>query len=152
MMKDNKRFTHETVIMWDKKKNAFLCSLGNKTIEIAESLEFKKHDDMWTPNELFVASVEGFVKDAFIDLAKKNALEFLNYASTAQGVIEKVEDKFRFAEINIWPRIVVVSSGQIEKTKELIKLAGENCAIANLVTCKISVYPEIESSVLEKEF
>ena len=152
MMKDNKRFTHKTVITWDKKKNVFLCSLGNKTIEIAESLEFKKHDDMWTPNELFVASVEGFVKDAFIDLAKKNALEFLSYASNAQGVIEKVEDKLRFAEIKIRPRIVVASSGQIEKAKELIKLAGENCAIANLVTCKISVYSEIESSVLEKEF
>ncbi len=151
-MKDNKRFTHKTVMTWDKKKNAFLCSLANKTIEIAESLEFKKHDDMWTPKELFVVSVEGFVKDAFIDLAEKNALEFLSYASTAQGVIEKVEDKLRFTEIKIWPRIVVVSSGQIEKTKELIKLAGENCAIASLDTCKISVYPEIESSVLEKEF
>jgi organic hydroperoxide reductase OsmC/OhrA len=151
-MKDNKRFTHKTVITWDKKKNAFLCSLGKKTIEIAESLECKKHDDMWTPKELFVASIEGFVKDAFIDLAKNNGLEFLSYASTAQGVIEKAEDKLRFAEIKVWPSIVVASSGQIEKAKELIKLAGENCAIANLVTCKISVYPEIESSVLEKEF
>ena len=93
--------------------------------------------------ELFVVSVEGFVKDAFIDLAKKNGLAFLSYESTAQGVIEKVEGKLRFTEIKIWPWIVVASSGQIEKAKELIKLAGENSALLNLVKCKISIYPEI---------
>lgn len=143
-MKDNKRFTHKTVITWNEVKKTFLCSLGKKTIEIAESLECKKHDDIWTPKELFVASVEGSVKDAFMDLAKKNGLELLSYESTAQGVIEKVEDKLKFTEVKIWPRIAVASSGQIEKAKELIKLAGENCAITGLVTCKISVYPEIE--------
>ena len=143
-MKDNKRLTHKTVVTWNEAKKVFLCSLSNKTIEIAESLEFKKHDDMWTPKELFVASVGSFVKDAFIDLAKKKGLEFLSYASTAQGVIEKIEDKLKFTEVKIWPRIALASSGQIEKAKELIKLAGENCAITSLVTCKISVYPEIE--------
>jgi len=43
-MKNNKGFSHKTVITWDKKKKAFLCFPGKKTIEIAESLELKKHD------------------------------------------------------------------------------------------------------------
>jgi hypothetical protein len=29
---------------------------------------------MWTPEELFVASVEGIIKDAFVDTAKKATL------------------------------------------------------------------------------
>ncbi|MBU1928785.1 MAG: OsmC family protein [Candidatus Omnitrophica bacterium] len=142
--KSRKSFTHKTVITWNEKKKTFLCSLGKKTIEIAESLESKKHDDMWTPKELFVTSVEGFVKGAFIDLAKKNGLEFLSYESTAQGVIEKVENKFRFAEIKVWPRIAIVSSGQIEKAKELIELAGKNFFTSNFIRCKLSIYPEIK--------
>jgi organic hydroperoxide reductase OsmC/OhrA len=143
-MKDNKRFTHKAVIAWNEEKKVFLCSFGKQVIEIVESTESKKHDGMWTPEELFVVSVEGFVKDAFMNLARRSGLEFWSYESKAQGVIEKVKDNFKFTEIKIWPRIVVASSSQIGKAKELIGLAGESCAIESLITCKISVNPEIK--------
>jgi organic hydroperoxide reductase OsmC/OhrA len=141
---DNKRFTHKTVVTWDEEKKAFLCSLGKQTIEIAASPESKKHEGMWTPEELFVASIEGFIKDAFIDSAKRNNLEILSYESEKQGIVEKAGDKLMFTEIKIRPQIVVASSGQIEKAKELIELAGKNCFIPNFITCKVSVYPEIK--------
>jgi len=142
--KDNKRFTHKTVVVWNEEKKAFLCSLGKQTIEIVASPESKKHEGMWTPEELFVASVEGFIKDTFIDYAKRNNFEFLSYESEAEGVVEKVEDRLMFTEIKIRPQIVVASSGQVKKAKELIGLAGKNCFISNFITCKVSVYPKIK--------
>jgi len=142
--KDSKRFTHKTVITWDEEKQAFLCSVGNKTIEIVASQESKRHEGMLTPEELFVDSIAGFIKDAFIDSAKRNNLEILSYESEGHGIVEKVEDKFMFTEIKIRPQIVVATNGQVGKAKELIELAGENCAIVSLITCKIRVYPEIK--------
>ncbi len=58
----NKKGTHRAVVRWDKEKEVFLCSFGKNTIEIAESAECKKREGMWTPEELFVASIEGFLK------------------------------------------------------------------------------------------
>jgi len=151
-MKDNKRFTHKAVIAWNQTRKAFLCSLGKKTIEIAESLESKKHDDMWTPNELFVVSVEGFVKDAFMDSAKRNNLQVLSYESEGQGIVEKVEDKIMFTEIKIRPKIIVTADSQIEKARELIEIAGKNCFISNFITAKINIEPEIKIGMHYDEF
>ena len=145
--KDSKRFTHKTVITWDEEKQSFLCSIGNKTIEIAASSESKRHEGMLTPEELFVDSIEGFIKDAFIDSAKRNNLEILSYESEGHGIVEKVEDKLMFTEIKIRPQIVIASSIQARKAKELIESAGKNCPILNFLKCKVSIYPEIKIGV-----
>ena len=144
IIKGNKMSTHKTIVTWNEEKKTFLCSFGKQTIEVAASPESKKHEGMWTPEELFVASVQGFIKDAFVDYAKRSNFEFLSYESEAEGVMEKVEDNFMFTEIKIRPQIVVALSGQIEKAKELIELTRKNCFISNFIMCKVSVYPEIK--------
>jgi len=145
--KDKKRFTHMAVVTWSEEKKAFLCSFGKQTIEIAASQESKRHEGMLTSEELFVDSIEGFIKDAFIDSAKRNNLEILSYESEGHGIVEKVEDKLMFTEIKIRPQIVIASSIQAGKAKELIEFAGKNCPILNFLKCKVNIYPEIKIGV-----
>ena len=141
---ENKRVAHKVVVTWDDEKKAFLCSLGEKTIEIAASPESKKHEGIWTPEELFIASVEGFLKDAFVKYAKRNNFDFLSYESKAEGTIGKIGDRLMFSEIKLKPKIAVSSNGQIGKAKELINLAEKNCFMSNFITAKITVTPEIK--------
>jgi len=143
MQSKNRKGTHRAVVRWDKEKEVFLCSFGRNTIEIAESSECKKREGVWTPEELFIASIEGFLKDAFIDQAKRNNLDFLNYESKVEGIITKVKGKLTFSEIKIRPRITVSSNQQIEKAIELIELAEKDCFKSDFITAKITVYPEI---------
>ena len=145
MLEDNKSSGHKAVITWNEKRKAFLCSVGNKTIEIVASKESKRHDDMVTPEELFVDSIKGFIKDAFLESAKRSSIKIISYDSEGQGIVGRDGEKLFFTEIKIRPRIVVATRGQIERVKELINLAGRNCAIASLITCRINVYPEIET-------
>jgi len=144
MRKENKIVTHKAVVTWDDKKEAFLCSLGKKTIEIAASPESKKHEGIWTPEELFIASVEGFLKDSFVNHAKRNSFNFLSYETKAEGTIEKIGDKLVFSEIKINPKIAVKLNSQIKKAKELIGLAEKDCFVSDFITAKITVYPEIK--------
>ena len=139
-METNKR---RAIVKWDKEKEVFLCSFGKNTIEIAESAECKKGEGTWTSEELFVASIEGFLKNAFIDQAKKNNFDFLNYTSMATGMITRSKGKLAFSEIKIRPRITVSSNRQIEKAIELIELAEKDCFKADFITAKIIVCPEI---------
>ncbi len=143
MQSENKKGTHRAVVRWDKERKVFLCSIGKNTLEIAESVECKKREGIWTPEELFVASIEGFLKNAFIDQAKKSNFDFLKYESKAKGAITKAKGKLAFSEIEIRPRIAVSSNRQIEKAIELIELAEKVCFKSDFITAKITVCPEI---------
>ena len=152
MVENNKRLIHKAVITWNEEKKAFLCSVGNKTIEIVASQESKRHEGMLTPEELFVDSIEGFIKAAFMDSAKRNNLEVLSYKSEGQGIVKKVEDKIMFTKIKIRPKIIVAVDSQVEKAKELIDIAGKNCFISNFITAKINIEPEIKIGMYYDEF
>lgn len=141
--KGNKDSIHKSVVAWDEKEKVFLCSIGHKTIKIAASLDTKTHDDMVTPEELFVDSIEGFIKDAFLDSAKRDSIKIVSYDSEGQGIIGKDGDKLIFTEIKIRPRIVVSKDSQIKKAQEIIKQTVNTCGVSSFIKSKISVYPEI---------
>ena len=141
--KKNRKFVYKTTVTWREEKKGFLCSFGKETIKIATPPEFKGHEGMWTPEDLFVASVNVCIKTTFLHYAQKNNLEFLSYESEAEGVLERVEDQFLFSEIKVTPRIVVGSDTQLQKAKEVIVLAEKNCYISNSIKSKVEVIPEI---------
>ncbi len=124
-----------------------MCSAGKPTIEVATPPEFKGHEGIWTPEELFVASVNICIKTTFLHYAQRINFEFLSYESEAEGVLERVKNQFMFSEIKVRPKIVVASSNQIEKAKELIELAEKNCLISNSIVSKVTVCPAIKAGL-----
>ena len=143
----SKKFTYETTVIWKEEKKGLLCSFGKETIEIATPPEFQGHEGLWTPEDLFVASVNVCIKTTFLHYAQKNNFEFLSYESKAEGVLERVEDQFLFSEIKVIPKIVVKPNTQIQKAKELIVLAEKNCLISNSIKSKVEVIPEIRVGI-----
>ncbi|MFH1771266.1 MAG: OsmC family protein [Candidatus Omnitrophota bacterium] len=142
--KKDKKFTYKTTVIWNEEKKGFLCSLGKQTIEIAAPPEFKGHEGIWTPEDLFVASVNACIETTFLHYAQRDNFEFLSYESEAEGILERIENQFIFSEIKVWPEIVVASNSHIEKAKELIELAEKNCLISNSIVSKITIYPDIK--------
>ena len=143
----SKKFTYKTTVTWREEMKGFLCSFGKETIEIATPPEFKGHEGMWTPEDLFVASVNVCIKTTFLHYAKKEGLEFLSYESDAEGILERVEKQFLFSEIKTTPKIVVASNDDIEKAKKLVELSEKNCLISNSIKSKVTVYPEVSTKV-----
>ena len=143
----SKKFTYETTVTWKEEKKGLLCSFGKETIKIATPPEFQGHEGMWTPEDLFVASVNVCIKTTFLHYAQKNNFEFLSYESKAEGVLERVGDQFLFSEIKVMPKIAVKSNTQIQKAIELITLAEKNCLISNSIKSKVEVIPEIKVGI-----
>ena len=143
----NRKFIYRTRVSWVEEKKGILSSSGKPNIEVATPPEFKGHEGIWTPEELFVASVNICIKTTFLYYAQRNNFEFLSYESKAEGVLEIAENKFMFTEIKIRPKILVTSSGQLEKAKELIELSEKNCLISNSIKSKVEVMPEIKIGV-----
>lgn len=142
-MKNTKKFIYKTTVSWIEEKKGLLSASGKPTIEVAIPPEFKGHKGIWTPEDLFVASINSCVMTTFLYYAERKKLDFISYESEVNGVLEILGNQFMFSEINIRPKIVVPSTDQIKKAKRLIELAEKNCLISNSTKCKVKVIPEI---------
>ena len=141
----SRKFIYRTKVSWVEEKKGFLCSSGKPTIEVATPPEFRGHEGMWTPEELFVASVNICIKTTFLHYAQKSNFEFLSYESEAEGTLERIGNQFMFSGIEVKPKIKVKSSSQVEKVKELIQLSEKNCLISNSIKTRVEVIPEIST-------
>ncbi len=77
----SKRFIYENSIKWQKEKIGLLSSSGKPYIEVATPPEFKGHVGIWSPEDLFVASVNSCIMTTFLYYAQKENLEILSYES-----------------------------------------------------------------------
>lgn len=139
----SKKFVYKTRVSWVREKKGVLSSAGKPDIEVAVPPEFGGHENIWTPEDLFVSSVNICIKTTFLYYARKNNVEFLSYESEAEGTLERVEEGFMFTEIKIMPRIRITTDSQLEKAKEIMALSEKSCLISNSIKSKVEVLPEI---------
>ena len=139
-----KKFFYKTDLKWLGEKKGVLSSLDKPDIEIATPPEFKGHPGIWTPEDLFVSSVNSCIMTTFLYYAEKEGIEFLSYESQAEGVLEMTDGRLVFSEIRIKPQISVQSPGDVEKIKSLINLSEKTCLISNSIKSRVEVIPEIK--------
>ena len=140
----NKQFIYKTIVKWIEAKKGELSSSDKHSIEVATPPEFKGHKGIWTPEELFVASVNVCIMTTFLHYAEQSKLAFAGYESSAEGILEKTDADFMISVITIIPKIKLFSIEDVQKTKKIIELSEKNCFISNSMKSKIIVNPEIE--------
>ena len=143
--KTSRKFIYKTTVTWDREKRGFLNSPGKQTIEIGTPLEFNGHKGVWSPEDLFVASVNACIKTTFLYYAQKENLDFLSYESEAEGILERRENKFMFSSVTVMPKIVIASASQAPRAGELFDLAEKNCLISHSIVAKVTVTPDIRT-------
>lgn len=102
-----------------------------------------ERDDVWSPEEFYVSSVEMCLMMTFLYLAERAELPFLSYESRAEGVVEFVEGKAVFTRIDIYPRIEVEDARWQRKAGLMLKGAARNCLITNSIQTAVAHHPEI---------
>jgi organic hydroperoxide reductase OsmC/OhrA len=99
---------------------------------------------MWTPEEMFVGSVELCHMHTFLTYATRREMHIVSYESHANGVLECIDNEYRFTRIVIFPTIVV--RGPLAETAEVHALLREterHCLVANSIASIIEVSPTI---------
>ena len=139
----SKKFVYRTDIKWQGERKGLLSSPDKPDVEIATPPEFRGHRGVWTPEDLFVASVNSCIMTTFLYYAERENLEFLSYKSEAEGILENVDGKFIFSTIMVKPRIQLKSRDNLVKAQELIEIAEKRCLISNSIRSQVTVSPEI---------
>lgn len=140
-----KKFIYKVKVKWLEAKKGILSSDDKPDFEVATPAEFRGHAGIWTPENLFVASVNSCIMTTFLFYAQKNDFEFVSYSSEAEGTLEHTNNGFMFSEIIVRPSIVVKQESDIEKAKDFIFRSEKGCLISNSIKSKVILSPEIIS-------
>jgi organic hydroperoxide reductase OsmC/OhrA len=141
-------YIYKTSVKWTERKMGMLSSPGKPDIQVSTPPEFKGHEGIWSPEDLFVASVNVCVMSTFLAFAQRAGLAFVVYESEAEGRVELVDGKLQVTSIVLTPRVTVQSSGDVEKATELLTKAEGNCLISNSVKTYVSMSATVNSASL----
>ena len=138
-----KSYTYHTSVKWTEQRKGFISCVGKPEIQVATPPEFKGHEGIWSPEDLFVASANVCLMRTFLAVAERAGLAFTSYESEAEGRLELVDGKFQFTAMTLKPTITLSVKADAAKAKELIEKAEANCLISNSMKARISLEPTI---------
>lgn len=138
-----KVYTYHTSVKWTEQRKGVISCAGKPDIQVATPPEFKGHEGIWSPEDLFVASANICVMTTFLAVAERAGLAFRSYESSAEGRLELVDGKFQFTEIILKPVITLPPGGDAAKAKELIEKAEANCLISNSMKARVHLNASI---------
>jgi peroxiredoxin-like protein len=144
MEQKSKVYMYETAVKWAEQRKGVMSCAGKPEVQVATPPEFKGHEGIWSPEDLFVASVNICLMTTFLAVAERAGLAFSSYESTAEGRLELVEGKFQFTAITLRPSITLRSGEDAVKAKELIEKAEANCLISNSMKATMTLEPVIQ--------
>lgn len=141
----NEIHQYEVNLQWNNNTKGTLSSpvLPNN-IEVATPPDFPKGmEGIWSPEHLFLASINACLMATFLAITDNSKLEFISYESNAVAKVEKVDGKFIVTEITIKPILIIPSNGSEEKMKRLFEMSEKACVISNSIKSKIILLPVI---------
>ena len=140
--KGHKAFRFESDVAWTRDKECTVRSSDKPEIQLSSPPEFKGLAGVWTPEDMFVASVNVCTLMTFLAYAKHKNLGLASYESSAEGVLEYSNGKYCFTEITVHPHITVKSQEEIELARKILHDAHGNCLISNSIVAQVKVFPD----------
>lgn len=133
----SKTYTYKTSLRWEGEKRGTVSTQGKTDLSVATPPEFKGPEGIWSPEDLFVASVNICLMTTFLAFIDKPGLVPVAYQSEAEGKLELGSTGFSFTHITLHPTIVVKTEEDSVKARELIEKAEKNCLISNSIKAQI---------------
>ena len=138
-------YTYEVNLSWNEDRKGTVSSpVLSQSIEVATPPEFPKGiEGVWSPEHLFVAAVNACLMTTFLAIAENSKLEFIEFHSSAIGILDKVEGKFMMTEIYLRPTLTIQNPEQEEKALKVLNMSEKACLISNSIKAKVILEPTI---------
>ena len=140
----NEKHIYKTNLRWESNRRGVLSAPGLPDLAVATPPEFPGgHPGIWSPEHLFVASAEVCVMTTFLAIAESSKLDYVEYRSEAEGLLEKTEQGYLITAITIRPRVVIRDETAKERTLKIFDKAEKNCLISKSMKTNVTIQPEI---------
>ena len=135
---------YKTEIEWTGERHGELRAPALPGLEVDAPPEFKGHEGVWTPEHLFVASVNSCFMTTFLAIAENSKLELVKFRTDAEGTLEKVEGQgLMITHITLRPKLVIKHSRDTERALRIIDKAEKQCLIANSIRTETKLEPQV---------
>ena len=135
---------YKTSLRWESQRRAKLSSAGLPDLSVATPPEFPGgHPGVWSPEHLFVAAAEACLMTTFLAIAENSKLDYLEYSSNAEGLLEKTEQGFMITRITIRPRIVIRDATARDRAQRVIEKAEQHCLISKSMKTSVTLEAEV---------
>jgi organic hydroperoxide reductase OsmC/OhrA len=138
------RHEYHTSVRWEAQRKGVARAPGLPDLTVATPPEFPGgHPGIWSPEHLFVASAEVCIMTTFLAIAENSKLEFKEYSSTAEGVLEKTDSGYMFTEITVAPRVVIADESARDRAMRILEKSEKACLISKSMKATVHLKPEV---------
>lgn len=137
--------TYEVNLKWTGKRKGILSSPSLPcTIEVATPPEFPKGmEGIWSPEHLFVASINSCLMSTFLNIAENSKLEFASFECSSVCHVDLEDNKYTMTEIIVKPKVVVHFSKRPERAEHVLEMSEKACFILSAIKTPIRFEHEI---------
>ena len=140
------QYSYATEVEWTGERRGDLSAPHLPDLEVDAPPEFKGHEGVWTPEHLFVASVNSCFMTTFLAIAENSKLEFISFSADAKGKLEKLEGQgFIMTEVLLRPKLLVNHARDVERAGRILEKAEKNCLISNSIKTETRLEPKVDS-------
>lgn len=137
------KYTYQTQLKWTGERKGILSCEGKPDIMVATPPEFGGHPGIWSPEDIFLASVEVCTLTTFLWFVNKEHVKLKSYNSEASGTVEMVGGMFKFSSITVKLRIGVSSEDDRTVVEKIVKKVSRACLISNSIYTDVHIESEI---------
>jgi organic hydroperoxide reductase OsmC/OhrA len=124
------QYLYQTEVEWTGERHGELRSAALPKLEVDAPPEFKGHEGVWTPEHLFVASV--------------NSCFMTTFLAIAEGKLEKVEGQgLMITHITLRPKLVLKNSRDADRALRIFEKAEKHCLISNSIRSETTLEPQV---------
>jgi organic hydroperoxide reductase OsmC/OhrA len=136
-------YLYSTCLIWTGEHKGMLSCEGKPDVPVACPPEWGGHPGIWSPEDLFVASLEVCTMTTFLFLLEKHRGRLVSYASGASGAARMVEGSFVFDQVDVEVTVKVPTQEDSLKAARAFEEIKGLCMVTNSVKCRVVVSPQI---------
>jgi organic hydroperoxide reductase OsmC/OhrA len=110
-------------------------------LDLSADPYFRGNRDRLNPEELLVIAASSCQLLSFLAVAARARVDVRSYRDEAEGVMPEDEKPMRLTRIVLRPRIEIASDTAEERLQRCVRLAHDECFIANSLTTQVIVEP-----------
>jgi len=138
-------YLYTTEVEWTGERHGELRAPALPQLTVDAPPEFKGHEGVWTPEHLFVASVNSCFMTTFLAIAENSKLEFVKFHAGAEGKLENVKDQgLMITHITLRPRLVVKHSRDTERALRIFNKAEKHCLVSKSIRAETKLEPQVD--------
>jgi organic hydroperoxide reductase OsmC/OhrA len=142
--KTDKQFFFEIQLNWlNAKRGVLFAKDAEGMLHVATPPKFGGEGRPWTPEHFFLSAISSCFMTTYLAFAKKFGIQISHFDCNIIGEIEMIEGKYKFTQINLYPRIYIPDETLREKATRALEKTHKYCLITNSVSADIIYHSQV---------